>query len=199
MNQRGEITIASCLLILAFSSLVILSALELKRSFRQLEKRTKLFLCAKETKGELHVFMKFMGRTNWAIRNTNRASLIMVFIPGLQGAAMDAQKLKKALQYAQEARLVSFLKTLRDLKGRGCPLDPRMFITPFELGSRLLARDNEGAANLRKKTWTYYFLLKPYALAIETRSDDWEAVQPRITYLTSEKGAMLSSLSSSQW
>jgi hypothetical protein len=199
MNQRGEITLASCLIIFAFSSLVLLSALELKRSYRLLEKRTKLFLCVKETKGELNQFMKFMGRTNWGIKNVNRAALIMVFIPGLQGAALDAQKIKKALQYAQEVRLVSYLKTLTDLKKRDCPLDPQMFITPFQLGSGLLARDHEGAANLRKAKWTYYFLLRPYVLAIETRSENWEGIQPRPIYLTSEKGEMLSSLSSSQW
>ena len=197
MNEKGEVTLLSCLLILTLTSLVLLCCLELRKSFRLLEKRTHLFLCVKETKGELHHFMKFMGRSNWAIKNINRASLVMLFIPGLQGVAMDAQKAKKYLQYIQEGMLVSYLKTLKDLKDKSCPIDPRMFITPFKLGTRLLKRDNEGAAILKEEKWTYYYFSKPYLLSLQVKPGNWEKVHPKINYKATEKAGKLSSLLSS--
>jgi hypothetical protein len=151
----------------------------------------------KETKGELNNYMKFMGRTNWGIKNVNRASLIMMFIPGAQGAAMEAQKLKKYLQYAQEARTVSYLKTLNDLRRKSCFLDPRMFMTPVKLGSRLLQRDADGASILRNDEWTYFYFSKPYFLTIKVNATGWESVKPKINYISEEKLAKLSSRLSS--
>lgn len=197
MNQRGEITLTSCLMIFCLMSIVLLCALELQRSFKQLQKRTHLFLCVKETKGELNNYMNFMGRTNWGIKNVNRASLIMMFIPGAQGAAMEAQKLKKYLQYAQEARTVSYLKTLNDLRRKSCFLDPRMFMTPVKLGSRLLQRDADGASILRNDEWTYFYFSKPYFLTIKVNATGWESVKPKINYISEEKLAKLSSRLSS--
>ena len=198
MNQKGEVTLLSMLLILTLSGLVLLSSLELRKSFKLLEKRTQLFLCVKETKGEFHQFMKFMGRTNWGIKNINRVSLITMFIPGLQGASMEAQKLKKYLQYSQGMRLVSYLKTLNDLRTKSCPLDPRMYITPFKLGTRLFQRDAEGAVVLRERKWTYYFLSKPYLLQIKIDLQNWERPKSQVSYQTEEKAAKLFSLWSSQ-
>jgi hypothetical protein len=196
MNQKGEITLMSCLLILGLTGLLLLCSLELRKSYGLLQKRTHLFLCVKETKGELHRFMTLMGRSNWAIKNVNRASLVMLFIPGLQGAAMNVQKTKKYLQYLQEARFVSYLKSLKDIKGKSCPLDPRLFITPFVLGTRLLKRDAEGAAILRNKQWTYAFFTKPYFLSLTIKDAGWERTHPQMEYLTEEKAAKLFSLSS---
>lgn len=199
MNQKGEVTLFSVLVILALTNIVLLSSLELRRSFKLLERRTHLFLCLKETKGELHDFMKFMGRSNWAIKNINRASLVMLFIPGLQGAAMDAQKAKKYLQYVQEGKVISYLNTLKNLKQKGCPLDPRMFITPFQIGTRLLVRDESGGARLREKKWTYIYISKPYFLSLNVHPSTWESVKPNIQYMAEEKGARLSSLLSSHF
>ncbi len=198
MNQKGEVTLVSTLIITVLMGMVLLCALELKKSYGLLQKRTHLFLCVKETKGEFHDYMKFMGRTNWAIKNINKASLIMMFIPGLQGVAADAQKAKKYLQYVQEARLVLYLKKLADLRGRKCSTDPRMFLTPFKLGSRLLKRDAHGAAELREEKWTYYYLSKPYLLQIEINASGFESLKPKLTYKSEEKAARLSSLLSSR-
>lgn len=198
MNQKGEITLLSTLILTVLMGMVLLCALELKKSYGLLQKRTHLFLCVKETKGEFHDYMKFMGRTNWAIKNINKASLVMMFIPGLQGIAADAQKAKKYLQYVQEARLVLYLKKLADLRGRKCSTDPRMFLTPFKLGSRLLKRDAHGAAELREEKWTYYYLSKPYLLQIEINASGFESLKPKLTYKSEEKAARLSSLLSSR-
>lgn len=188
MNQKGEITLFSCFLLLSLMGLVLLCGLELRKSFGLMEKRTHLFLCVKETKGEFHHFMKFMGRTNWGIKNVHRASLIMALIPGLQGAALDAQKLKKYLIHVQNLRLVSYLKTLKDLREKDCPLDPRMFITPFKM-----KRDAEKALVLRKEEWTYYYLSKPYVLSLTIKDVGFEDINPQLGYKAEEKGAMLSS------
>lgn len=198
MNQKGEVTLLSTLILTVLMGMVLLCALELKKSYGLLQKRTHLFLCVKETKGEFHDYMKFMGRTNWAIKNINKASLIMMFIPGLQGVAADAQKAKKYLQYVQEARLVLYVKKLADLRGRKCSTDPRMFLTPFKLGSRLLKRDAHGAAELREEKWTYYYLSKPYLLQIEINASGFESLKPKLTYKSEEKAARLSSLLSSR-
>lgn len=197
MNEKGEVTLISCLLILALSGVILICSMELHSSFKLLKRRTDLFLCVKESKGEIHLFMKFMGRTNWAIKNINRASMIMIFVPGLQGLALDAQKAKKYLQYSQEARSISYLKTLTELKKKQCPLDPRMFITPFVLGPRLFKRDAEGAAILREDEWNYYFLSKPYLLTLKIQSQGFERINPKLTYISEEKAAKLSSLWSS--
>jgi hypothetical protein len=198
MNQKGEVTLLSTLLLLVLMSIVLLCSLELRKSFKLMERRTQLYLCTKEAKGELHLLLKFMGRTNWGIKNINKASLIMMFIPGLQGVAADAQKAKKYLQYTQEARLLSYLKTLSQLKHKGCSLDPRMYITPFALGSRLLQRDLHGAAKLREQKWTYYYFSKPYFLSLDVNAMGLESIKPKIIYRAQEKAAKLSSLLSSR-
>lgn len=198
MNQKGEITLISSLILLALTSLVLLSALELKKTYQLLERRTHLFLCVKEAKGEVNLFLKFMGRTNWAIKNINRASLIIAFIPGLQGLALDAQKAKKYLQYAQNIRFIAYMKTLNSMRAKSCALDPRMFITPYQLGSRLLERDTEGAAILRETEWTYYYFSKPYLLSLTVKASGLEQINPKIIYKAEEKAGKLSSLLSSR-
>lgn len=200
MNERGEVTLMSCFLIFILMSIVLICGLELRRSYKQIQKRTKLFLCVKETKGEFHEFMTFMGQTNWGIKNLNRVSIITLFIPGLQGISTNADRAKKLLKYVQEGRSILYLKTLKDLqKERGCPIDPRMYFTPFKIGSRLFKRDGEGALILRENVWSYYFLLKPYVLDLKVDSANWERPKSKMTYQASEKGAKLSSLLSSHF
>jgi hypothetical protein len=189
MNQRGETTLLSCFLLFTLMSIVLLCALELSKSFRQTERRSHLFLCVKEIKGEHHHFLKFMGRTNWGIKNINRTSLIMLFIPGLQGVASNAQKAKKYLQHTQELRLISYLKTLSKLKARSCPMDPRMLITPFKL-----KRNTDGALRLKEEKWTYYYFSKPYLISLKVDATGFESIRPTITYLSEESLARLSSL-----
>ncbi|MGE3611121.1 MAG: hypothetical protein AB7I27_16135 [Bacteriovoracaceae bacterium] len=184
MNQKGETTLLGVLLLFALSSLLILCQLELRASFRLLQKRTKLFLCTKEAKGELNQYLKTMGRTNWAIKNLNRTKLITMIIPGLQGISSNAQKAKEALIQYQNFQLISYLKTLKQLSKNGCFLDPRMFITPFELSASIYKRDMEGGAILRKNEWVYYFSQKPYALSLQVKAEGYLSPKPIIKYET---------------
>ncbi len=196
-NEKGEVTVLATMLIAVLTGIVLLCALELQKSISLMKRRTHLFTCVKETKGELNDFMKFMGRSNWAIKNINKASLIMMFIPGLQGVAADAQKAKKLIQKFQNLKLALYLKTLSDLRARKCSTDPRMFLTPFKI-SKGFSRDHHGAAELREEKWTYYYLSKPYLLQIEINASAFESLKPNIEYKAEEKGAKLSSLLSSR-
>jgi hypothetical protein len=194
MNQRGEATLLCVFVLIALSGLVTLCGLRLQHSFSNMKKRTELFLCVKETKGELHRYLKFMGRTNWALKNTTRAQLVALFIPGLQGAAVNADKIKRIIKAAQSAGLIFYYKKLNELKGKGCTLDPRMALTPFELSGKGYKRGLDDRALIRSEKWTYIYLSKPYLLTLEVQAAGMEAINPRIRYIAEEKGAKLSSL-----
>ncbi len=188
MNQKGEISLLAAFSLLALMGLVLLCSLELKKSFNLLEKRTELFLCTKEAKEELNLYLKFIGRTNWAIKNIRRAALVMAFIPGFQGAAGSAEKAKDFLKQAQNIRHVSYLKTLTKLTRKSCPLDPRMYKPLFKL-----SRGNEDTLQLIEEKWGYIYFSKPYALTVKVDARNFEAVYPKIKYLVEEKQATLSS------
>lgn len=194
MNQRGEATLLCVLVLVVLSGLVTLCGLRLQHSFSNLKKRTELFLCVKETKGELDRYLIFMGRTNWALKNTTRAQMVALFIPGMQGAALKADKIKRIIKTAQNASLILYYKKLTELKGKGCPLDPRMVLTPFELASKGYKRGPDDRALIRSDKWTYMFLSKPYFLSLQVQTVGMEAINPRIKYIAEEKGAKLSSL-----
>lgn len=185
------------LIVACLSGVMILCALKLQRSFRMLEKRTELFLCMKETEGELTRYMKFMGRTNWALKNIEKVKLIALFVPGLQGVAADAEKAKKLLKYMQKAALVPYLKKLVALRSRGCPLDPRMVKTPFVLSGSGYARAWDDTAKLRSKKWTHHYVSLPYAISIDWNASGFESVRPVLNRRSSEKGARLLSILSS--
>ena len=197
MNQRGEMNLVLVLIVVALTSVMILCALRLQRSFSLMQKRTELFLCVKETEGELVRYMKFMGRTNWALKNIQKAQLIAVFFPPLLPLVGSAEKLRKALKLLQDVSLIPFVKKLSELKSRGCPLDPRLFKTPFELGLTGYQRGSYGRAKIRNEKWTYYYVSYPYTITVEWNAGAYEAVWPVLTRNSSEKTAKLSSILSS--
>lgn len=197
MNQKGEASLLAILSVVVLVSVVLLSTLELRRSYKLLQKRTQLFLCVKELKGEHAEFLRFMGQTNWALVNIKRAQLIMFIIPGLQGVAANADKARKVIKLSQNYKLVSYLKQLQGLKSKHCPLDPRMLITPFEVTPTGFRRNLEGAAKLREKEWTYVFLSSPYLLEFTVNSRGYQRLGPKLKIQTRERAAKLSSLLSS--
>lgn len=199
MNQRGEITLLSVMIIALMTGLILLCSLELQRSFQLLQKRTHLFLCVKEAKGEIKNHLQFMGRTNWAIKNVHRVGIIALFIPGLQGVALKAEKMKKLLIQLQTLELISYLKKIHGLKAKGCPLDPRTFITPFKIGASLHERDAAQKAILRDSSWSYLFIQGPYIVKLEFTDAHLERLDPNVKITSSEKGVTLSSLWSSAW
>lgn len=199
MNQKGEATLLSILLLIGIMGIITLTTLKLKNSFRLLERRSHLFLCVKETKGELNRYLEFMGRSNWGIKNANRASLIMTFIPGFQGGAAAADKVKKTLINLQNLALIPYLKKIKQLQAKGCPLDPRMLITPFELNLQGYQRDSEDGAKLRMATWTYLFLKSPYLLKLKVNPGQLESIHPQISFQATESAEKLSSLWSSPY
>jgi hypothetical protein len=173
-------------MLLAFTGLMILTSLELRRSFLLLQKRTELFLCTKEMKGELNRHLIFMGKMNWALKNLDRLKWVALFIPGLQGASLNAERAKFLIMRWQDIRLALYLKSLGTIKGRGCPLDLRVFKTPFLLGPRGLMRNMNGTTRLRSSSWTYYNINLPYSLALTIKVADLERIKPLLKYQTRE-------------
>ena len=190
MNQKGEVNLLFVFCVFAMSGLMILLSLELRTSLNLLKKRKNLFLCAKETQGEHNRYLVFMGRTNWGIKNASRVAMITMLIPGLQGVSSSADKVKKYLQSYQNFTLASYLKTLSSLKRKACPIDPRMLITPFELGLTGYQRDSEGLARLRKKRWEYLFIDRPYMLSMSFTDEGLNSVKPRFRIRTTENEVM---------
>lgn len=184
-------------MLVCLSGVMVLCSLKLHRSFRLLEKRTELFLCMKESEGELQRYMKFMGRTNWGLKNLEKVKLIALFIPGLQGVAADAEKAKKLLIHIQNLGLVSYLKNLSGLKARGCPLDPRMLTTPFHLSGNGYSRSMDETAKLRSRQWSHYYLSYPYAVTVDWDASGYESIRPRLIRISSENAGKLSSILSS--
>ena len=197
MNERGEMNLFFVLMVVGLSGVMILCALRLQRSFHLLEKRTELFLCTKETEGEIHQYMKFMGRTNLALRNVQVAKFILIFIPGLQGHALAADKLKKLLVTLQNAELILYLKKMAELKTRGCPMDPRILITPFKLNATGYQRSIDKTAILRSSRWNYQYVSFPYAISVDWDARGFEAIMPILKRASKENAAKLSSILSS--
>jgi hypothetical protein len=195
MNQKGEGVLFCLLILVALSGLLTLCGLELERSFRFLQKRTHLFLCVKETKLEIDHYLKFNGRLNWALGHLSEAQLVAMFIPGLQGIALNAEELKKVLKTIQNTTLATYLNKLSKLKTKGCPIDPRMVITPFILKLTGYHRGAQEQIKLRRQKWTYTFVKPPYQLVLDINAEGWEAPNPVIGFQARETGAILSSLS----
>ncbi len=122
MNQKGETILFFVLILVVISGLFTLCGLELQRSFSLLQKRTNLFICVKQTKGEIHRYLDFMGKTNWALKNSSKAQLIATLIPGLQGIALNAEKMKKTLKHLQTGSLINYQAKILQLKIQGCQI-----------------------------------------------------------------------------
>jgi hypothetical protein len=121
----------------------------------------------------------------------------MMFIPGLQGGALEAEKAKRTLILLQNTSLVPYLKKVVELKTRGCPLDPRILKTPFYLSGVSYRRAQDGTAQLRNKKWTHHYVSLPYAVEVEWKADGYESVRPLLARKSWENGALLSSTLSS--
>lgn len=199
MNDKGEATLFAVLTLVALTGIMLLCSLELSRSYRFLTRRSGLFLCAKEAKGELNHYLKLMGRSNWAIKNIQRAKLVMLFIPGLQGVALHSEKAKAFLKAYQDAQLIVYLQRMRKITTKGCALDPRLFLTPYMLNGPGYRRHSSGASIIRKQQWTYYYSHSPYALSLEVNATQSERVNPKIIYRVRESGVRLSSPLSIAW
>ena len=198
-NEKGEALLFCVLVLVALSGLLTLCGLKLQHSFNLMEKRTNLFLCVKETKGEFHIYMKAMGRLNWMLKNVTKAQKVAIFFPPLWPYVGNAEKLKRAAKGLQAMTLAAYTTKISQIKLKGCPLDPHMVLNPYQLGTDSgFQRSLGGEAILRSKKWTYYFLERPYLLSLEVDGSRSEGIFPKLIYRAKEKGAILSSLLSSR-
>lgn len=192
MNERGDITLLGTLVLLCLSSLVLLSALELERSFKTLRARSTLLLCTKEAKGELRDLLALMGRTNWGIKNLERAKLLAALFPGMGMASKSAEDVKKGLQLIQDAKMLSYLRTIGSLRVKGCPMDFLFIQTPFETAGPRLKRNQDGTIKIRSKQWGNRFFLRPYEIQLNVKVLTWETFSPHLQLLTEDRPAKLS-------
>ena len=198
-NQKGEAILFCALILVALSGLLTLCGLSLQHHFSLMKKRTHLFLCTKETKGELDLYLKSMGRLNWLLKNISKAQAVAIFYPPLWTVVGNAEKLKRLAKVLQGAELARYETQISRLKARGCPIDPQLLLTPYKLGTDLgFQRSAGGVAIKRKQVWTYYFFEKPYLLTLKVNTNQNESIKPKILYEAMEKGAILSSLLSSR-
>jgi hypothetical protein len=198
-NQKGEAVLFCTLILVALSGLLTLCGLELQHHFSLMKKRTHLFLCAKETKGELDLYLKSVGRLNWLLKNISKAQAVAIFYPPLWTVGGNAGKLKRLAKILQGAELARYETQISKLKARSCPIDPQLILTPYKIGTDLgFQRSHDGSAVRRKQEWTYYFLEKPYLLSLKVNTTKNESIRPKILYETMEKGAILSSHLSSR-
>ena len=198
-NQKGVAVLFCTLFLVALSGLLTLCGLELQHHFSLMKKRTHLFLCAKETKGELDLYLKSVGRLNWLLKNISKAQAVAIFYPPLWTVVGNAEKLKRLAKILQGAELARYETQISKLKARSCPIDPQLILTPYKIGTDLgFQRSHDGSAVRRKQEWTYYFLEKPYLLTLKVNTTKNESIHPKILYETMEKGAILSSLLSSR-
>jgi hypothetical protein len=188
LGQQGEATLFGVFIVFIASGLLLITSMELRKNFLLLKKRTELFLCVKETHQKIDDYLVVMGRTNWAIKNITRAAVLAVFIPGLQAVALNAPRAKKIIQLYQEAYFFAYLKSLHALKTQGCPIDPRLVITPF-YHIKSYRRNLDGTAKLRKAKWDYQFYSAPYLLSMSIDAYELENLNPKIKYNTTESGA----------
>lgn len=199
MNERGEVSLLTVAVLSLMTGLLLLCALELRKSFRLMERRTELFLCTKEFKGELTRHLTHMGRANWGLKNLLKIQVIAIFIPGLQEVALVAPEIRKFLKAWQTLQLTMFRAKLLSLKKRGCPLDPRAFLTPYKNNGLTHQRDFDDTAIPRSQKWSYHVVQVPWMLTLEVGIHNVEAIMPRIRFQVTERAAKLSSMSSWAW
>ncbi len=198
MSERGEALLLSILILALLSGLLTLCGLELENSYGQLKRRSQLFLCTKEFKGELHQHLKLMGKTNWGLKNVSKIQVISLMIPGLQGVAMSSQKLKKALKGIQVASTLRYFAAMTSLTNRHCPLPSGALQGIFKMEGLRLKRGKQNEALLRDQKWTYHIYRHPYIIKMSINATLLDSIHPQITYELQEKGARLFSLYSSQ-
>jgi len=190
MNQKGDTTMFSIFILMTLSSLMILGTLELQRNLELLKRRTKLFLCTKIAKSELDKHLRYLSRTNWALKNISRANLLALFIPGLQGASLSGTKVKKMLKTYQHLELIRYLNKLREIQLRGCLLNPKMFKTPFEINYSGYKRNMDETTKQREEKWEYQFVRSPFQLNLKIYSPESGSLKPQIDYSVEERPAI---------
>jgi hypothetical protein len=180
-NQRGEISLMASMVLWISFLLLSLLIYRLELHHRHLKQKLKLDLCAKEVMGISETYWAQMSQLNWGIDNATKVQVVAAVIPGLQGVSMKASKVKQALQRIQEARTVSYLIFLSNLKRKGCPTPLSFYKTPFEYNNFLFKRNKKGVAIMRDRQWNASFSLGKYFLAITYQMPELKTLHPKWT------------------
>lgn len=186
--------IALCSVLLSKGVLLILLN---QYHFQEIKARGELMLCLKETKGELHQFIVSVEKLNWAINHIDKAKYL-IFIPGLQGVAVNAEKAKKLIQRYQDFTLGQYLLKLAGLQKR-CRLSAHAFMTPYQISPKGFKRQFDGTTQWRRDKWNTHILGQLELAQIEIKSKKINRLNPEINYLYSIKKANVWSRLQSVW
>lgn len=178
-NERGEISLSASFILWISFLLLILLTYRLEFHHRQLKQKLRLNLCTKEALGLTENYLVDMSRLNWGLNNATKVQVVAALIPGLQGVALKVSKVKKALKHLQEARTVSYLIFLTQLKARGCSTPLALYKTPFEYKAPFLKRNKKGLAVMRDRTWNLLFSSGPYSLNVLYQLPELKVLKPR--------------------
>jgi hypothetical protein len=189
MNQRGEIGVLCAAGLAAMTGLILLLALELHKEYSLIKRRTHLLLCTKEAKGELLQYLEFMGKTNWALENIQYAQLLAAILPGLQGAALSAEKVKKIIQRVQDVRHLQYKSSLFSLLSKKCPVDQKLLQGPLKTVTLVLRRNSQGLVMLRSSSWSHNLSYYPYHIELKVMAQDWKRLRPLISVTSLESKA----------
>lgn len=180
-----------------FLSLALLLMLLNEYHFRQIKERGELMLCLKETKGELHQFILLTEKLNWAIKHIDKAKYL-VFIPGLQAVAANAEKAKNLIQKYQDLSLAHYLIKLTQLQRR-CRLAPNAYKTPYLITVRGFKRHFDGTTFWRMEQWNTKIFGKYEYAQITISSKKGSLKNPEIKYQYSINKVSVLSLLPSLW
>lgn len=178
-------------------SLGVLLFLLTHHQFKQMKARGDLMLCLKEVKGELHDFIILTERMNWAIKHIDKAKYL-VFIPGLQAVAANAEKTKKYIQKYQDFTLTQYLLKLTKLKRR-CHMSPSSFMTPYQITVSGFRRHFDGTTQWRNEQWSLQILGQVELAQIQIKDKKSAQQKPQVTYSYSIKKVNALSVLPSFW
>jgi len=165
-------------------SLGLLLILLTSHHFQQMKARGELMLCLKETKGELHLFMTHIEKTNWAIKHIDKAKYL-IFIPGLQAAAANTERAKELIKKYQDFTLARYLLKLSLLQKR-CRQSPQSFKTPYEISMKGFRRKFNGTTIWRNK-WKTQIIGKFEVAQIQIKEKKASRMKPEFQYSYSIK------------
>lgn len=178
-NQKGEISLLISMAMWISFLLMILIGYKLESYHRQLASKLRLETCTKEVMGLSESYWVDMSKLNWGIDNATKAQMVAAVIPGLQGIALKVSKVKKALQRLQDARTVSYLIFLANLKRKDCSIPLSYFKTPFIYESFIFKRNLKGVALMRERSWNTKFSSGPYSLRVQYELPELKSLHPK--------------------
>lgn len=150
-NQKGSAELLGCIFLTLIASAIGLMICLWQLRHQQVSLHLKQTLCLKTAILETNQMVSRINRMNIAITSGEVTSLALIFVGGI-GLATRAnwEKIKRALQLAQEVQWMKSQAILIKLKRNRCNLPPHILLSPYQWRGRLV-RSFDGRALMRGK------------------------------------------------